>query len=284
MLTVLEAINKSTDFLQKKGIESARTNAELLLASVLKCKRLDLYLKFDRPLDDSETNNYREFIRRRSTFEPLQYITGTVEFCNLEFIVSRDVLIPRPETELLVEAVFELIKNKDDISILDIGTGSGAIAISLANKLMNSKITAIDISEKALLVAKENTEKHNLQDRIEFIRFDIFKDDFRKLGQYDVVVSNPPYVPADEYKNLQKEIRDFEPAEAITDFNDGFRLYEVISGKLDSLLNTNGILFFELEINSSEAVEKILANNNITDINIIKDYSGINRIIYGSKR
>ncbi len=284
MLTVLEAINKSTDFLQKKGIDSARTNAELLLASILKCKRLDLYLKFDRPLDESEISAYREFIRRRSTFEPLQYITGSVEFFNLELKVNPDVLIPRPETELLVETVVEVIKDKSDISILDIGTGSGAIAISLANKLTKSKITAIDISEKSLSLAKENTVKYKLQDTIDFIQFDIVKDDLTILGKFNIIVSNPPYVSADEYKNLQREIRDYEPAEAVTDFGDGFRFYEVIAEKSKLILTENGLLFFELEANSCKTVKNILLKNNFGDIKTVKDYSGINRIIYGIKK
>ncbi len=284
MLTVLEAINKSADFLQKKGIESARTNAELLLASILKCKRLDLYLKFDRPLDETEITAYRESIRRRSTFEPLQYITGIVEFCNLQLKVNPDVLIPRPETELLVEAVFEIFKNKNDISLLDIGTGSGAIAISLASKLQNSKVTAIDISEKALAVAMENADKYHLKEKTNFSLFNVLNDDLNKLGKFDVVVSNPPYVSADEYKKLQKEIRNFEPAEAVTDFDDGFKFYKVITEKANSVLKENGMLFFELEANSSNKVETFFLENNFVNIKKIKDYSGFERIIYGMKK
>jgi release factor glutamine methyltransferase len=284
MLTVLEAIVKSTDFLQKKGIESARINAELLLASILKCKRLDLYLKFDKPLEENEIIAYREFIRRRSTFEPLQYITGKVEFCNLEFDVNRDVLIPRPETELLVETIIQLVKDKDNISILDIGTGSGVIAISLASRLERSQVTGIDISEKAIAVAKKNAEKYNLNTRIKFIQCDILKSDLMDFGKFDIVVSNPPYVSASEYKNLQKEIRDFEPAEAVTDFGDGFKFYNVITKKADSLLNENGLLFFELEASSSEKVENILLENNFKEIKKYKDYSDIERIICGIKK
>ena len=284
MLTVLEAINKSTDFLEKKGIESARTNAELLLASILKCKRLDLYLRFDRPLDESEITNYRESIRRRSTFEPLQYITGSVEFFGLELKVTPGILIPRPETELLVEAVIEEIKNKNEVSILDIGTGSGAISISLAYKLINAKITACDISEKALFVANENAAKYNLDERINFVHYDILKNDIQKLGKFDVIVSNPPYVSADEYKNLQKEIRDYEPAEAVTDFGDGFKFYSIITEKSNSLLKSGGMLFFELEASSNEKVEKILSDNNFINIKKIKDYSGFERIIFGMKK
>ena len=284
MLTVLEAINKSTDFLQQKGIESARTNAELLLASILKCKRLDLYLKFDRPLGEIEIDAYREFISRRSKFEPLQYITGIVEFCNLELKVNPDVLIPRPETEFLVETVVEIIKNKNEISVLDIGTGSGAIAVSLANKLQNKKVTAIDISEKALAVAMENADKYHLKEKINFSRFNVLNDDLTKLGKFDVVVSNPPYVSADEYKNLQKEIREYEPPEAVTDFEDGFKFYKAITYKSNSILNENGMLFFELEANSSNKVEKFLLENNFVNINKVRDYSGFERIIYGMKK
>jgi release factor glutamine methyltransferase len=136
MLAVLEAINKSTEYLDGKGIESARMNAELLLADILKCKRLDLYLMYDRPLKNDELNRYREFVRRRSTFEPLQYITGTVEFYGLELNITPAVLIPRPETEFLVESVISSVNKEDKLQILDIGSGSGNISCALAVNLL----------------------------------------------------------------------------------------------------------------------------------------------------
>lgn len=284
MLTVLEAIKKSTEFLDKKGIESPRINAELLLASIMKCKRLDLYLKFDQPLDETETIEYREFVRRRSTFEPLQYIIGSVEFFNLSLKVNPDVLIPRPETELLVESVLNELKIYPVKSILDIGTGSGAIAISLTKNLSGVKITAIDNSEKALNLAEENAVKNGLPGKIEFIRFNIEKDDFNKLKRFDVVVSNPPYVSMDEYKKLQNEITKFEPPSSVTDFHDGLSFYRIIIEKSVSLLNENGLLFFEIAKDSGDFVKKLLNQNNFSEIKIIKDYSGNDRIIRGIKK
>ena len=198
MLTVLESIKLSTEYLQKKGIESPRINAELLLANILNCKRLDLYLKFDQPLKEGEINLYREFISRRGKFEPLQYITGTVEFFGLEFKVNKSVLIPRPETEILVETIIDSAEKKENIDILDIGTGSGNIAIAVAKNLPNSKICAIDNNSEALQIAKDNAKLNSVEDRIEFMNDSILNGIIRSAKKYDIIVSNPPYVSIQE--------------------------------------------------------------------------------------
>jgi len=178
MLTVLESITLSTEYLKNKGIESPRINAELLLANILNCKRLNLYLLFDRPLTDEETAKYRELLKRRSKFEPLQYIIGNVEFYGLDFYVNPSVLIPRPETELLVEAIIDIYKDYDPVNILDVGTGSGNIAVALAKNIINSYITAIDISEDALKTAKGNAVLNSVDNKIDFIQADFLKDKF----------------------------------------------------------------------------------------------------------
>ena len=164
MLTVLEAINKSTGYLKDKGIESPRINAELLLSHILKCKRLNLYLSFDRPLTDEETDEYRELLKRRSKFEPLQYIVGSVEFFGLDFEINPKVLIPRPETELLVETIIDSLKEKESLTVLDIGTGSGNIAVALAKNLPDVRVKAIDISSDALKLAEKNSELSQIAD------------------------------------------------------------------------------------------------------------------------
>jgi release factor glutamine methyltransferase len=178
MLTVLDAINLSTEFLEKKEIESPRINAELLLAHTLNCKRLDLYLSYDRPLSEDEIKIYREFIRRRSKSEPLQYIIGKVEFYGLEYKVNPSVLIPRQETEILVETIINSVNKEDKLTILDIGAGSGNISISLARYLPNAKITATDKSEDALETARANANLHNVSERIKFIKHDINSENF----------------------------------------------------------------------------------------------------------
>lgn len=279
MLTVLEAIRLSTDFLEKKGISEARTNAELLLAEILNCKRLELYLSFERPLSNDEKNKYRSFIARRGKFEPLQYITGTVEFMGLHFKVSRDVLIPRPETEILVERIIEQSNNKNGLTILDVGTGSGNIAVSLSKHISNSKILAIDKSEEALKLARENAILNDTDQNIEFRLLDIFNLSIN--NKFDIIVSNPPYVDEEQYNTLQKEIVAFEPRMAVTDFDDGFNFYRKISELAKHHLNKNGKLFYEVGIGQSEKVKEIMEGNNFTGIKIEKDYSGIERVIFG---
>ena len=183
MLTVLDALKKTTEYLEKKGIESARVNAEIMLAYILKCKRLQLYLSFDRPLNENEKNLYREFLQRRVNHEPVQYITGIVCLYWLEFQVNKSVLIPRPETEILVETIIENTNENEETNILDIGTGSGNIAITLAKHLPNSKITAIDKSKDALKIAVKNSELNNVKERINFIENDILNNQNLKYGK-----------------------------------------------------------------------------------------------------
>ena len=159
MLTILGVITKSTEYLDRKGIESPRANAEILLANILNCKRLELYLLYDKPLRDSELNSYREYLKRRSNYEPIQYITGSVEFYTLELKVTPAVLIPRPETEILVEVIIDSVKKEDELFILDFGSGCGNISIALAENLPNVHVTGIDISKDAIMIANENLEK-----------------------------------------------------------------------------------------------------------------------------
>ena len=280
MLTVLESLTLSTDFLEKKGIESPRLNAELLLAEILECKRLDLYLKFDQPLKENEVDKYREWISRRGKFEPLQYITGKVEFYGLQFKVTRDVLIPRPETEILVEEIIKFCKGKTGLKILDIGTGSGNIPISLAKNLNGVQITTIDVSADAIEVAKENAVLNGIESEIKFLVSDL--NHFNtEAGLFDIVVSNPPYISAEEYPTLQKEITEYEPAIALTDSNDGLDYYRAIAKKSKSLLKSGGNIFLEIGQGQKEDVEKILSGNNFINIQFIKDYQQIDRIVYG---
>ncbi len=281
MLTVLESINLSTEYLKNKGIESPRINAELLLAKILNCKRLDLYLSFDRPLNEDEIKLYREFLKRRSEFEPLQYIVGSVEFYGLKFKVNRSVLIPRQETEILVETILDCYKEQCGLRILDIGTGSGIIAVCLTKFLVDSKTFAIDLSREALEIAKGNAEMNSVKDRMEFAQFDILNDGEFPDKDFDIIVSNPPYISRNEFPDLQPELKIYEPREALTDEGDGFKFYEVIAFKAKSLLKNNGRLFFETGQNQAAKVEEIMKRENFSNINIRKDYLNIDRVIYG---
>jgi release factor glutamine methyltransferase len=280
MLTVLEAINLSTIYLQNKGVESPRINAELLLACILKCRRLDLYLSFDRPLQQKEIEEYRSFVKRRSKREPLQYITGVVEFYGIEFKVSPAVLIPRPETEILVEAVINSINSVQEYKILDIGTGSGIIPIVLAKKFPQLKIAAIDISDEALKIARENSSHNNVDEKILFYKKDILNEEGFD-NRYDIIISNPPYISESDFNNLEPELKDYEPKSSLTDFGDGLNFYRVIISKAKCLLNKKGKIFFEIGKDQAGKVKEILVENNFTGIIVKKDYQNIDRVISG---
>ena len=246
MLTVLEAIKLATEYFEKKQIESSRINAELLLADILKCRRLDLYLKFDQPLKEDEVNRYREYIFRRGKYEPLQYITGSVEFFGLNLKVNPSVLIPRPETEILVETILNHNKESIGLSILDIGTGSGNISITLAKFLQQSKVVSIDVSTESINVAKENALLNQVNGNVEFVSKDIFEELLFDTLNFDIIVSNPPYVGNNEYPTLQKEIIEYEPRNAVTDEGDGLKFYKRISNVSKELLTEGGKLYFEI--------------------------------------
>lgn len=282
MLTVLESIKLSTEYLEKKGVESPRINAELLLADILNCKRLDLYLSYDRPLSPEEISKYRVYLKRRGEFEPYQYIIGKVEFYGLQFEVNPSVLIPRAETEILVEEIISQYKDIGEIKILDIGTGSGNIAVSLAYNLKNAKITATDISKKSLETAEKNSVDNNTEDQINFILNDILNDDLADAG-FDIIVSNPPYISESDFNQLRPELKIYEPWYALTDNSDGLIYFRIISEKAKNLLKNKGKIFYEIGAGQSEKVKTILTENNFSGIKIVDDYLHINRVISGEK-
>lgn len=280
-MTVLEAIQLTTDFFAKKGIESPRLNAELLLCDILLCKRLDLYMKFDQPLKEHEVIKYREYLKRRGQFEPLQYILGNTEFYGYNFKVNQNALIPRQETEILVETIINTFPKDNHLKFLDIGTGTGNIPITLAKEFINAGFCTIDINQGAIELAKENALINNVDDRIEFMNTDILNLDSSGFTKFDVIVSNPPYVSVDEYKSLQPEITVYEPGNAVTDYSDGLRFYKEICTRAKDLLCIGGYIFFEMGKGQFGKVSEIMTSNNFKDIVIKKDYLNIERVIYG---
>jgi release factor glutamine methyltransferase len=284
MATVLELLTLTTDYFAKKEIESPRLNAELLLSHVLDCKRLDLYLWYDKPVGEKEVTAYREAVRRRGLRVPLQYITGSTEFYGMKFKVNEHTLIPRPETELLVEHVVTFAKSMNASSILDIGTGSGNIAVTLAKELIDTRVTAIDVSDDAILMAKENAETYAVENPIIFRQVDIAAESVQLSDMYDIIVSNPPYVSMDEYQKLQKEVVEYEPKQAVTDFGDGLKFYKIISRLAAASLNAGGLLFFEMGYGQAADIQTILAGDGFAEVEIFKDYQGIERVIKGRKQ
>lgn len=276
---VVDIIQSSEDYLSKKGVPDPRLDAELLLGDVIQKQRLELYLFFDRPMAKHELDQYREFIRRRGEREPLQHILGQTGFMNLILKTGPEALIPRPETEVLVEQAIHLMKERQ-AKILDIGTGSGCIAVSLAVELPNAEVHALDISEEALAMAKENADMNDTE--VSFSALDIMKSLPELDQRYDLVVSNPPYIAPEEKSALQAEVRDFDPPEALFDDADGLSFYRRFANILPELLGPQGRFLFEFGGSAQEkAVLDIFSEKGYKDLEIIQDYNGDPRVITG---
>jgi len=281
MLTVLDAIKLSSDYMEKKGVESPRLNSELFLSNILNCKRLELYLNFERPLTTAETDTLRSYISRRGKFEPLQYILGSVEFYGLEFAVNPSVLIPRQETEILIDTVIGKLGKGFAGSILDIGTGSGIIPVTLAVKLPNVTFTALDISEDAIKTAKLNAEQNAVADKICFINDDIFNKKLDFNNKFEAIISNPPYISVKDAQTLQKELLEYEPRTAYCDNSDGYTFYKEIISRAKDYLLPNGKLVFEAGEGQFIKIEEMMKANGFCNVEAIKDYLNIERVIYG---
>lgn len=284
-------IDWGVEFFKTKNIDSPRLTIELLLCKVLQCQRIDLYTKYDIPLKDNELELLRELVKRRAKHEPLQYILGTCHFYESEFIVEPGVLIPRPETEILVDEVIkyvktnELLSNKKSINILEIGSGSGCIALSLAKEIKNSKIISIDISSQAIVIAKKNQNNLKIAN-VDFIQKDMFSLNFDEHNtlffqeKFDIIVSNPPYISANEINLLDKNVRDFEPLIALTDQEDGLKFYKYFVTFFPKVLSLDGIFAFEIAFNQKKDIQNLFREN--FEIEFIKDYSKIDRIVMGN--
>ena len=284
---VIDIINKTADYLKTKGIENARLNAELLVGFVLNLDRVQLYLNFEKPLHQSEIDKLKPLLKRRATHEPLQYILGKTEFYSLNFKINHHTLIPRPETELLVDVTLDIcnndFSNQDRIDILDVGTGSGNIATALTKNKSKIWMSAIDIDSEALKIAQENAVHHGVADRINFILQDIYKKFSDSLQHFDIIVSNPPYVTEQEMVALPLDVKNFEPKIALYGGENGLDFYFCIS-ELVSLLNENGSIVVEIGALQSEQVVNIFSNKNLFRfIEVVKDLNGKNRIVLAKK-
>jgi release factor glutamine methyltransferase len=278
-VTVLEAIQKSTDFLAKKGVDSPRLQSELLLAHVLRTKRLKLYLDFARSLADSETTALRELVQRRGTHEPLQHILGTVCFCGLEMKVNRSVLVPRPETELLTEHGWKYLNSLNRGStFLDFGTGSGCIAIAICHHAKRSRSWALDRSEEALAIAAENASKCHVDDRVTFVEGDSLSALDRAL-RFDLIVSNPPYIPTQEIDTLQEDVRNFDPRAALDGGADGLDFYRLLGREADSYLAEGGKMMLEFGDGQETHLQSIFAAEGWLVENVECDYTQRPRIL-----
>ncbi len=282
-MTVIEVIQRSAEFLARKGVDSPRLQAELLLAHVLKLPRMQLYLDFQRQLTPAEADHLRELVQRRGRREPLQHILGTTCFCGLEMAVNRHVLVPRPETELLAEAGWEFLRqltpgDSGPRPVLDFGTGSGCLAVTLAVKCPDARVTAMDVSPDALAVAAQNAARHGVSDRIEFRE----SDGFAALpagAKFDLIVSNPPYIPTLEIDTLQPEVRDFDPRAALDGGPDGLKFHRLLAGQATAFLAAGGRLMLELGDGQAAAVREIFEAENWIVEAIRPDYNQRLRIM-----
>ena len=284
--TVRDLMRFAIDHLEKKGFDEARLHVELLLAHALGWQRIQLYTQSDKPVSRDELKKFRSLFERRLNREPVQYIIGTTSFMGLSFAVDRRGLIPRPETETLVEQTMICCNQFDGrhpVSVIEIGTGTGNIAVSLAKFVRDVSIATIDNSAEALELARSNAMRHGVEGKIAFHLMDVFEPvDQLLLKRFDVLVSNPPYIPRDEWEQLQSEVRRFEPTGALTDGNDGFEFYRRIVELAPYLLRHEGVLLFEVGFGRAEAVAAMMNDSGFTDIEIFQDLQDIPRVVSGT--
>lgn len=281
---LIEILHMSTDYLAKKGIENARLNAELVVGYILQLNRVQLYLNFEKPVAPDELARIRSLLKRRANHEPIQYILEETEFYSLKLKVNRSTLIPRPETEILVDAVLncsnQITSQTEFIQILDIGTGSGNIAIALAKYIANSKITAIDSSGDTIVIARQNASHHHLDDRINFLQHDIFDIERSFPTKFDVIVSNPPYISKKDFDWLPVEIKNYEPKAALDGGADGLKFYRQLIAIAPTLLAQDGFVAVEIGANQSENVKKIFAIQGFFRyIEVINDLNHLPRVV-----
>ncbi len=282
--TVIDIIRWGTGYLSEKGFDEARLTVELLLGETLGVKRFDLYVKHDQPLKKSELDKFKVLLKRRLSHEPVQYILGKTNFYSIEIKVDKRALIPRPETEILAEAVIEhcrtFLSQKDVVRVLDIGTGSGCLAIAVAKFVKNSSVVAIDKSAAAIELAKENARGTGTEEKITLVQLDFLKLENNAFETgFDVIISNPPYIPETELASLAQDIRDFEPVDALSDGRDGMTFFRKISEAAPMLLRDGGWVFVETAYGQAKDVAKIFSENGGTELLVKKDLSNIERVV-----
>jgi release factor glutamine methyltransferase len=274
-MTVLEVLRSSTEYLKNHNIDNPRLNAEHLLAHVLGRTRMELYLEFEHTLKEAELAPLREVVRRRGQGEPLQHLLGTVEFCGLTFVCDQRAIVPRPETEELVELLESRIENRES-RIVDIGTGSGVIALALAAKFPETKVYALDISEDALALARSNAEQLGLSERVHFSKSNLFENISER---FDLIVANLPYISMQDRQSLSSEVL-HDPAISLFGGTRGDELIRDLIEQAPPHLEPNGLLALEVGVGQSELLREFLMEKNFHDIEAKKDYSGTPRFLF----
>jgi release factor glutamine methyltransferase len=285
--TIQKLLNWVTEYLTSKGIESPRLSAELLLSYVLELKRIDLYTQFDKQVPQDQLDKLHELVKRAGLYEPVAYLTGKTEFYSLELDITSDCMIPRPETELLVQRAIEFLRTRSGIQyVCDLCTGSGCIAVAIAKNFLDARVTATDISAAALEVAARNTEKHRLKEQVRLLCGDLFEPIIQQLdvSQFDLIVCNPPYVSTVEYEKLDKNVKDYEPQSALLAGEDGMDIYRKIVEKVDDFLKPGAALILEIGYAQGPAVRELLEQTSaLAEIKIEKDFHDNDRIVTAQK-
>jgi release factor glutamine methyltransferase len=274
-MTVLQVLQSTAEYFKKRKIENPRLNAEHLLAHVLGRKRIELYLEFERELTETELGPLRVLVKRRSEAEPLQHLLGTVEFCGITFLCDKRAMVPRPETEQLVELVESRIENRES-RIVDVGTGSGVIALSLAAKFPEAKVLAVDVSDDALALAQENAARLNLSTRVQFRKSCLLEN---VEGVFDLIVANLPYISTQDRHTLSREVL-HDPEIALFAGTRGDELVHELIDQAPTRLQPGGMLALEIGLGQSEALLSALAEKNYRDICSKTDYNGVTRFLF----
>ena len=273
---IIEIIKWGEEYFELKGFENPKQEIEWLLCDLLQLKRIDLYLKFEDIINKSKLKKLKNWIKRRIEREPLQYITGKVEFYGLKFISTPQALIPRPETERLVDITINSLKKIPEPKILEIGTGSGCVSIAVSNKKPRANILSLDISKNALELAEINAKSNNCKN-INFLEMDFLNE--IPDGRFDILISNPPYIPQKEIENIMPEVKDYEPRIALTDFEEGLNFYYRIA-KVGRTLIPNGIIILEVGLgNHPQKVFSLFKEAGFDQLELIKDYNNNERIL-----
>ncbi len=280
MMNYQQILNNGSNQLKIKNLKSPKLDSELLLAKTLNVSREEILLNLNRKINQSDLNNFNYYINLRKNYMPIAYILNFKFFWKYKFFVNKNVLIPRPETELMIEKVLEKLSVSSNKKILDIGTGSGCIAISLIKERPNCRITAIDKSKKALKVAKKNAEMHQVRKKINFINIDVDKYFSNK---YDLIVSNPPYIKKSNLISLEKDVKLNEPILALSGGSSGLEIFFKIINKCKMLLKNNGMLFLEIGHKQSNELKKYLNLNGFCQTKIYKDLSNKERCLVSTK-
>ena len=274
---VIDLIQWAESYFKKLSFDKPRAEIEWLLCALLNCERLDLYLRYDEPLSKPQLDTLRGWVKRRLEKEPLQYITGVCEFYGRDFFVTPDVLIPRPETERLIDIALKKLKSVKSPRILDIGTGSGCIAITMAVERPDATVLGIDNSSGALTIAKRNSINLKAIEH-SFIKMNILES--TPKGKFDLVISNPPYISKKEIPELMKDVIGFEPESALTDYRDGLTFYKRFAEIAPKIIHNDSLFIFEVGLKEHpQKVYNIFSNQGYTNIELIKDYNGDDRVI-----